>query len=201
MRHNADKISLIFNKSKNINNIKKSYVDPINIINDIDNIQNNKESVYLFESGDKATFLYERSCVNDLSFNYFQLYNKSAYHCLQEISKLLKIFAEEEEIDIKKNLFCIASEYETEFLEDCWYDSGGFRIPNFCGYWFLETNNESYIKVNNIKEEVSKGSVVMFESGARTEFFGISKAISFNITTLTKLIGQYPQKWMPIFPS
>jgi hypothetical protein len=201
MRHNADKISIIFDKNKIVKKIKISYVEPVDVILDIENIQNNKENVYIFESGDKAKFLYERSCVNDLSFNYFQLYNKSVYRAFQEISKLLKIFCEEEEINLKKNLFCIASEYETEFLEDYWYDAGGFGIPNFCGYWFLETNNESYIKVNDIKEQISSGAVVMFQSGARTEFSGISKAISFNITTLSKLIGQYPQKWMPIFPS
>lgn len=198
MRHNADKVNLIFNKSKTISDLEVSHIKPVEVITDIEKIYNTKEDVYIFESGDKAKFLYERSCINDLSFNYFQIYNKSIFYCFKEIIKLLKIIIEKKNINIDKNLFYITSEYETEFLEDCWYDSGGLGIPNFCGYWFLETKGDSYIKVNNVKQDVSNGSLVIFESGARTEFFGISKAISINITTLSKLIAQYPQKWMPI---
>lgn len=198
MRHNADKINLIFNKNKKIQDVEISYIEPINIISDIETIHNNKESVYSFKSGDKAEFLYERSCVNDLSFNYFQLYNKSSFLCLKEIINILKIYIEKRNIDINKNLFYITSEYETEFLEDYWYDSGGIGIPNFCGYWILESSDSAYIKANSIKKYVEKGSIVMFESGPRTEFYGIQKAISFNITTISKLVGQYPQKWMPL---
>lgn len=199
MRHNADKIHLIYSKGKEINDIAVSYVNPVKIISDIEKIYNNNENIYVFESGDRAKFLYERSCVNDLSFNYFQLYNKSAYECFRQIIKMLQGFAESRKINTDKNLFYMTSEYETEFLEGYWYDSGGVGIPNFCGYWFLETNDDSYMKINSEYVKVGTGSIVMFESGARSEFYGISKGISFNITTLSKLIGQYPQKWMPIY--
>lgn len=201
MKNDLNKIHLVFNKKKNENDIAVSFVYPIDVISDIEKVYSNKENVYVFESGEKAKFLYERSCVNDLSFNYFQLYNKSVYECFKQVVKILQNFVKNKNINIEKNLFYITSEYETEFLEGYWYDSGGIRIPNFCGYWFLETNDDPYLKIDSRYVKVGTGSLVMFEPGSKVEFFGIKKGISFNITTISKLVGQYPQKWMPIYIS
>lgn len=198
MQFNAHKKHLLFEKRNLFNEIKLSEVHPVDVEKDIEKIHNNKEKVYIFNSGDKAEFLYERSCVNDLSFNYFQIYNKSVFFAFKEIVNLLKNFCKEKNISVEKNLFYITSEYEKEFLEDYWYDSGGIGAPNFCGYWILKENGNAKIKVNSKEVEVVTGSIVLFESGAKTEFVGIETGISFNITTLSKLQSQYPQKWMPI---
>lgn len=198
MRKNSHKENVIFNKTKNTNFIRTSNVVPKNVVQDIENIKQNKENIYIFNSGDKAEFLYERSCVNDLSFNYFQIYNKSVYLCLKEITTMMFIILSEKQINKSKNNYYITSEYENNLREDVVYDTGGNGSPSFSGYWILEAKEESHIKINSTYKKVEEGSIVIFESGSHTEFSGISKAISFNISTLGKLIGQYPQKWMPI---
>lgn len=201
MRFNSTKEEVIFDKSKQEKALFIDLVFPNNVIQDIEEIKNNKESVYMFNSGDKADFLYERSCVNDLSFNYFQIYNKSIFLCYKKILHGLKELMSEKSISVEKNLYYITSEYETEFLEDYWYDTGGNGIPNFAGYWFLETKDDASIKINGQKIFVETGSIVIFLSGARTEFIGINKGISFNVATLSKIQSQYPQKWMPVILS
>lgn len=198
MRFNAHKENIVFQKNKKIKNVSHSNVQPIMVIEDIEKIYSNKEEVYIFESGDKAKFLYERSCVNDLSFNYFQVYNESVYNCLHEIKKILDKLIEDNNINKKRNLYYIASEYEVNFLEKYWYDTGGSSTNNFSGYWFLDTEEGSYIDINGEQHGVSIGSVIVFHAGSKTSFVNVNKAISFNITTLSKLVGQYPQKWMPI---
>lgn len=199
MRFNAHKENIIFeSKTKRKNNILISSVEQKNLLEDIEKIKNNKENIYIFKSGDKAEFLYERSCVNDLSFNYFQIYNKSVFKALEKIYSMTRELCIKNSIDINKTIYYITSEYEDEFLEDYWYDSGGMSIPSFCGYWFLETKDLSYIKVNDEKINISSGDIVMFESGSRTEFSNIEKGISFNIATLSQIKGQYPQKWTPM---
>lgn len=198
MRFNAHKENIFFEKNKKTNNLMFSQIKPKNVIEDIEKIYNQKEDVYFFESGDKANFLYERSCVNDLSFNYFQIYNESVYTCLKEIKTVLEKLLEKNKISKKRNLYYIASEYETDFLENFWYDTGGINITNFSGYWFLETKDNAEIKINNSSHPVSEGSLAIFQSGSRLEFLNVCKAISFNLTTINKLAGQYPQKWMPV---
>lgn len=198
MRINAHKEKIIFEKRKKIETVEVSKVKPTNVSQDIDKIQKNKENIYLFSSGDKADFLYKRSCVNDLSFNYFQIYNKSVYLCLKEIIKITKNLCEKRNVDTEKTTYFIASEHEVEFLEDYWYDTGGIEIPSFSGYWFLKTKKDSWIDINNKKYDVSDGSVIVFEASSKILFSGISEAISFNISTLSRIEGQYPQKWMPI---
>jgi hypothetical protein len=199
MRFNSHKENFIFDKKiKNGKDVLFSNVVPNNVTEEIFKIKNNKESVYIFNSGDKAEFLYERSCVNDLSFNYFQIYNKSVYFAYIEIKSMLVSFCKQKILNTNKLFYYITSEYEDEFLEDYWYDCGGIGSTSFCGYWFLETKKDSFIKINSIKYKVSLGDIIMFESGLKTEFFGINKAIVFNIATLSQIKGQYPQKWTPI---
>ncbi len=198
MALNTHKENMLFDRNKNIDYIQVSNIKPHLVIEDIEKIKNNKENIYIFKSGDKAEFLYERSCVNDLSFNYFQIYNKTVYKALKEICFMLQNICNDTNVDVKKNIYYITSEYEEDFFEDYWYDSGGVGVPSFCGYWFLETKDDAYIKVNKKINNVSSGDIVIFPSGTRTEFQGIYKGISFNISTLSKLVGQYPQKWMPI---
>lgn len=197
MRTNAHKENLIFERLKKNNVVLTSSVSPKNVLSDIDKIHNNQESVYIFESGDKANFLYNRFCVNDLSFNYLQLYNDSVYLCFIEIKKMLKEMIKKKSIS-DKTKFYISSEYESEFLQDFWYDVGGSSIQSFAGYWILETNEKPSISINRTLFDAPTGSIIMFGSGSQIELSGIKKAISFNISTINKIVGQYPQKWMPI---
>jgi hypothetical protein len=198
MRKNAHKENIIFEKNRKNNLISFSIIDPLNVIEDIEKIKENKENVYFFESGNKADFLYKRSCVNDLSFNYFQIYNKKIALCLNEISKEIKQFSKQSDTNTEKTHYYISSEYEEEFLEDFWYDTGGISSPSYSGYWFLKTNNKASITVNEVKYDVGEGSLAVFEAASKTLFSGIERGISFNVSTLSKIEGQYPQKWMPL---
>jgi len=198
MRTNAHKENIIFQRSKNYNVVKLSQIYPNNVLEDIDEVLNNKEDVYIFESGDKANFLYHRDTIDRLSFNYYQIYNKSIYLCFKEIVSMLSEAVNECQIDKKRNMYYLTSEYETEFIEDFWYDTGGIGVPIFAGYWFLNVSDSSYIKINDEKYLISEGSLILFQSGAKTSFHNVNKAISFNISTISKIYSQYPQKWMPI---
>lgn len=198
MRNNAHKESILFEKIKRSNIVLTSEIIPKNVIEDIDFIRNSKEEVYLFNGGDRASFIYDRSCVNDLSFNYFQLYNESVYLCFKEVVSLLSIISGKREINVIKNKYYLTSEYEESFRDDVLYDTGGGGAPSFSGYWILEANEDAIIKINSRETEVVVGTIIVFESGADIQFKNIEKAISFNLSTLSRIPDQYPQKWMPI---
>jgi hypothetical protein len=195
---NSHKEEVIFDRSGVKNIVFSDHQDTYGVLDDIEKIKNNKENVFIFNSGHKADFLYERSCINDLSFNYFQIYNENINMVLKKIINGVKDIYKEYEISITRNNYYISSEYEDNLLEDYWYDSGGTKVPSLCGYWVLESKDNSYIKINEKKINTMDGSLIIFEAGRRTEFKGILKAISFNISNLSKLTNQYPQKWMPM---
>lgn len=168
-----------------------------NVYEEIKKVQSSKESVYNFSSGTTANFLYERSCVNDLSFNCFQVYNEEIYYAFKKIKKMLKEICDFHNLDITKNKYYLTSELEENFLENYKYDLGGIRIPVFGGYWILECDN-AHIMVDDKKIGLIPGTIVLFEAGRKISFKNVSKAICFNISTLNKIKNQYPQKWMPI---
>lgn len=197
MRVNAHKENLVFEKFRKNNLAITSFIEPKNVIEDIEKIHNNKEKVYIFNSGDSAEFLYERSCVNDLSFNYLQMYNASVYLCFSEIVKMLKSAVEEKQLS-PKSMFYITSEYEKDFMDNFIYDTGGSSNQSFAGYWFLKTMDNPTIIINGNTVSCPEGTIVLFGSGSQTQFNDVDCAISFNISTLSKLAGQYPQKWTPI---
>jgi len=198
MKTNAHKESVLFEKIKRSNLVLTSEIIPKNVIEDIDFIRNSKEEVYLFNGGDRASFVYDRSCVNDLSFNYFQLYNESVYLCFKEVVSLLSIISGKREINTVKNKYYLTSEYEEYFRDDVLYDTGGGGAPSFSGYWILQANEDASIKINSTETEVVIGTIVVFESGVDIQLRNIEKAISFNLSTLSRIPDQYPQKWMPI---
>ena len=198
MRFNATKETDVFYRKSKKEVVLKESSEIENVLEDIKKIKNNSEQVLIFSEGDTADFLYERSCVNDLSFNYFQIYNESTYNCLNKIKAMLKEICKIHEVSISKNLYFISSEYEEEFLEDFWYDSGGIRIPIFCGYWILESDEGSFMTVDENKIDLVPGTLVVFEAGKKNSFSNVKSAISFNISTLSKIKNQYPQKWMPL---
>lgn len=198
MRTNAHKENVLFEKVKRSNLVLTSEIIPKNVIEDIDFIRNSKEEIYLFSGGDRANFIYDRSCVNDLSFNYFQLYNESVYLCFKEVSSLLSIISKKREINTVKNKYYLTSEYEEYFRDDVLYDTGGGGAPSFSGYWILKANEDATIKINSQETRVIVGTIIVFESGADIQFKNVEKAISFNLSTLSRIPDQYPQKWMPI---
>lgn len=198
MRLNIHKEPILF--AKNENKIKV-FCDNQNVEEVSENIKDivtKKEKIYLFSSGDKADFLYEKSCIDENYFNYFSIYNKNINSALSKIKKLLINACNEYKISKNKNIYYISSSYENNFLEDYWYDFGGIKIPVFCGYWFLDTEKNSYIKIENKKINVENGSIVLFEAGCKISFSGINEGITFSLSTLSKIQNQYPQKWMPI---
>lgn len=198
MRKNYEKEHTIFQRNPQKNIILENFQEIDSVIEQINNIKNNKEELYIFNSGVKADFLYERSCVNDLSFNYLQIYNKNVHSCVRKISQDIKTMCESYQISMSKNMFFITSDYELDFSEDFWYDTGGTKIPSFSGYWFLETKEDAFISIEDKDIDVMPGKIVCFEASRKTIFKNVESAISFNVTTLSKLEGQYPQKWMPI---
>jgi hypothetical protein len=177
--------------------IIKEFSEIKNVYEEIKRVQSNKESVYNFSSGTTAEFLYERSCVNDLSFNCFQIYNENIYYAFKKIKEMLQEICNFHKIDVTKNKYYLTSEILEEFLEDYKYDFGGIRIPVFGGYWILECNNAQII-VDDKQIDVMPGTIVLFEAGRKISFKNVDRAISFNISTLNKIKNQYPQKWMPI---
>lgn len=197
MRKNVEKEQLLFKKNKIFFLIDNQETQGV-----LDLIQENikeEEKFYLFSSGVKADFLYEKKIIDSTKFNYFQIYEKNIYHCLKKIKKMLEDSCKKYEINIDKSMYYVTSSYEDEFLPEYWYDFGGIKIPAFCGYWFLDVEEESYIDINGEKVNIENGTVIMFEPGYRLSFSGVNSAISFNINTLSKIKNQYPQKWMPIF--
>jgi hypothetical protein len=177
--------------------ILKDFSESNGVSEEIQKIKSNKESIYHFSSGTEAEFLYQRSCVNDLSFNCFQVYNENIYSAFKKIKDMIEEICSFHTIDAKKNKYYLTSEISEEFLENYLYDFGGIRIPVFGGVWFLESENGS-ICIDDEVIDVVPGTIVLFEAGRKFSFKNISKAISFNVSTLNKIKNQYPQKWMPI---
>jgi hypothetical protein len=177
--------------------VVEGFSDSSEVFEEIEKIRSSKESVYHFSSGLEAKFLYERSCVNDLSFNCFQIYNEKIYHGFKTIKNMMEEICSFHKLDLTKNKYYLTSELLQEFLDEYQYDFGGIRVPVFGGYWILESNNGSIV-IDEEEIEVVPGKIVLFEAGRKFYFKNISKAISFNISTLNKIKNQYPQKWMPI---
>jgi hypothetical protein len=196
MRKNVDKEQILFQKNKKIFFIENQPSENTHEL--INSTIEEKEKVYLFSSGNKADFLYEKKIVNKTNFNYFQIYDEKFYQSLQKIKKLLNQACDKYQINKEKNIYYIASSYENNFSSDFWYDFGGIKIPVFCGYWFIDVENESSISIDGENVKIENGTIILFEPGHKLSFNGVNAAISFNLSTLSKIKNHYPQKWMPI---
>jgi hypothetical protein len=175
-----------------------SQFDPKNILHIIQNVENEKEDFYVFNQGKKAEFLYSQTSINDFSFNIFQIYEKDIFDALQKIKEMFEEISSQYEINKKRNRYYISSNLETNFIENFWHDSGGMKIPVFAGYWILESKNDAKIIFEKVEADVFPGTVIIFDASKKYSFSNISAGISFNISTLSKIQQQYPQKWMPL---
>jgi len=179
----------------------KIFIDrsnPKDVLKNIENYKNNQESFYIFNQGKKADFLYSKSAINNFSFNYFQIYDKNIFDAFQKIKEMFGTTLNEYAIDPKRNRYYIASELEKDFSENFWYDMGGMKIPVFAGYWFLECKDNAKIIFDEIDFDVYDGLIILFDASKKYSFKNVSSAISFNISTLSKIQNQYPQKWIPM---
>jgi hypothetical protein len=161
-------------------------------------VQKSQEGIYIFKSGDRADFLYNKNVVNNLSFNPLQIYNREIRNLYNLIQKNLEALCQEYEINKEKNMYFITSEYESIIEENFVYDTGGIRIPCFAGYYFTSCEKNSYIQIEKEKINIQEGSLILFEAGHNTVFTNVKECLSFNIAPLSMIQGQYPQKWMPI---
>lgn len=185
-------------KNSKRNSILISDCFPQLVLENILKIQEDRETVYLFEKGQKASFLYDRSCVNDLSFNPLQVYDKNIFDAFQIIKTMWGKMCVLNNLDVNKNRYYITSEINNISSSNFWYDDGGIRIPVFSGHWILECQDNPSININNEDVQLQRGSIVMFEAGKKYSFSNISVILSFNISTYSKIVNQYPQKWMPL---
>jgi hypothetical protein len=179
----------------------KIFIDksnPKNVLESIKNSKKEKEDFYIFNQGKKADFLESRLSTNNFSFNCFQVYNQNIFDGFQKIKEMFNVISGEYAIDKKRNRYYITSELEKDFSEDFWYDMGGMKIPVFAGYWFLECKDNAKIIFDQIDFDVYSGSIILFDASKKYSFKNVSSAISFNISTLSKIQNQYPQKWMPL---
>jgi len=161
-------------------------------------VQKSQEDIYIFNSGDRADFLYNRNVVNALSFNPLQIYNREIRSLYNLIQKNLETLCQEYEINKGKSMYFITSEYESIIEEGFVYDTGGIRIPCFAGYYFTDCEKNSYIQIEKEKINVEVGTLILFEAGHDTVFKNVKECLSFNIAPLSMIQGQYPQKWAPI---
>lgn len=189
--------SIIYRKKEKFKSILDN-VDVSNVENTIKNIINEKQDTYIFKFGDRAELIDSSSVINSMFFNPLQIYSFEIRNIFNLIKKMLAELCKQYDINIEKNMYFISSEYENELLNNYIYDTGGIRIPCFSGYCFLNCKDDSYIKIENKKIEISNGSIILFESGHKIKFNNVESAISFNISPISMLAGQYPQKWMPV---
>ncbi len=188
----------IFQKRFKRNSILISNSSAKLVLENILKVQENKEKMYFFKQGHEAEFLYERSCVNDLSFNPLQVYDKNIHDAFQTIKQMLLKMCDENSLDVFKNKYYITSEINNDLRSGFWYDVGGIRIPVFAGHWILECQENPSMEVDGEFVELKRGDIIMFEGGKKYSFSNISIILSFNISTFSKIVNQYPQKWMPL---
>jgi hypothetical protein len=172
--------------------------NPKDVLENIEKYKNNKESFYIFNQGKKADFLYSQSPINNFSFNYFQIYDKNIFDAFQKIKEMFNVLSGEYQISKERNRYYLASELENNFFENGLYDVGGMKIPVFAGYWFLKCQENAKIIFDEISFDIYEGSTILFDASKKYSFKNVSSAISFNISTLSKIQNQYPQKWIPM---
>lgn len=190
-------ISGIFKKNKN-NFYIKTNVFSENIKEKIIKESKSQEEVYIFESGDSAKFLGNKEIVDKLSVNYLQIYDPDIRNIFDQIKNIFNQMMIKSEIKKDKFMYYITSEYEYSLKNDYWYDCGGDAKISLCGYYFFDVEDDSFIIFDDEKIDILKNDLIIFFSGKKISFNNINEAISFNISPLKHISGQYPQKWMPL---
>ncbi len=189
---------ILYRKNDDVVIFKYSNVDVSNILDLIEDYNTYRDHMLHFKSGVSADWVREQAVAGDLSKNILGIYDSNMYTILMKIKKLLIEACNKYEINIEKSKYYISSEHESYQLKDAWYDFGGIRIPCFSGMVFLKTDG-SKITVGNESIIPSEGDILLFEAGHKITYGSESfNMISFSIAPLSMLVGQYPQKWIPI---
>lgn len=189
--------SRLFNRNKDIFYIKEN-VACNNIKEKIIKESTSQEEIYIFEGGSSAKFMGKKEIADKLSLNYLQIYDKDIRKILNQIKKSFNYVTEKNNINKEKLMYYITSDYENNLRNDCWYDCGGDQKISLCGYYFFDVEEDSYITIDKTKINIAKDDLIIFFAGKKISFFNIKEAISFNISPLSYISGQYPQKWMPL---
>jgi len=165
----------------------------------IDVVKNNFDSIYLFESGDRAKLLDQIVTYDPRQFNVFGIYDQAIYLAYKDIVDCLIEECSNKNVNIKKCEYYISSEYfnskvDPKFL----YDFGGVSIPCFNGLISLQ-NKEIVVYLNGKEQALSQGTMLFFESGKSIKYDATElECIYFNIAPRFMIQDQYPFKWIPI---
>jgi hypothetical protein len=172
--------------------------NPKGILEDVINKVYPPDQVYKFNSGFKADLIGQIPVENLDSKNYFGAYNNNINKALQSIKELLLKALEYYELSSKEGYY-ISSEYTDDIRTDVWYDMGGTRIPCFSGIYFIDSDQDSTIKINNETFKTPSGAILLFEAGKKVVYSNNNiKILTFSIAPIPMLEKQYPQKWIPI---
>ncbi len=156
------------------------------------------EEKFLFVSGTKAESVSNDLIIDDRTRNYFSMYNENLLSIFKKNKFLLKDACEHYDINCEKSSYHISSEYIESFRSDAWYDTGGIKVPSFTSICVLESQDGSFIKIDDESVQVEPGSILFFEAGRKIRYSEDIKVLSCNISPMSMLQFQYPQKWIPI---
>lgn len=194
--NNAEKI--LINKTTKPFYIFKSNLKLDGLLKNVINKKIDLDHVYRFTGGLKAEFLGSIPVEDPNAKNYLASYDKEINLLLKEIVVLFKQSLNYYGLS-SNTPYYISSCYFEEIRTDVWYDIGGGGIPCFSGLYFVESNKDSNITVNDVKETCPKGSLLLFESGKKIVYSdNTTKVLSFSIAPLSMIEKQYPHKWIPI---
>lgn len=172
--------------------------NPKGILEEVINKVYPPDQVYKFNSGFKADFIGQIPVENLDSKNYLGAYNSNINKVLKSIRELLLEALDYYELSSKEGYY-ISSEYVDDIRTDVWYDMGGMRIPCFSGVYFIESAENSTLKINNEIFKTPPGSILLFEAGKRVVYSDSNiKVLTFSVAPIPLLEKQYPQKWIPI---
>lgn len=178
--------------------IFKSNINLNGLIKNVIKKETPLDHVYRFTGGLKAEFLGSIPVEDPNAKNYLSTYDKEINDLLKEIVVLFKKALLH--YNLSKDIpYYISSSYSEDIRTDVWYDIGGGGIPCFSGLYFIESEKDSKVSVNNIVESSSNGCLLLFESGKKIVYDSNDiKVLSFSIAPLSMLERQYPHKWIPI---
>lgn len=189
---------MLFRNNRDVILFKSTNNNVDNIIKIINDNEKYYDHVLHFNGGVSAELIKEQSVIGKLSNNVMSIYNTTIHNLLIKIKELLIESCNKYEINVDKTKFYLSSEYIDGVDSNAWYDTGGVRAPCFSGIIVLDCSS-GILKIGKEKINVSKGDIVLFESGHRITYEDNSiKIISFVLSPISLLDGQYPQKWIPI---
>lgn len=177
----------------------KGFVNAENFSQIINNVLNQEEQFFVFESGNSAKSLGGKRVVDLNTFNFFSLYDSNVFKSFNTVKEMLNQICLELNVNAKSSQFYISSQYFNGNVDQSLlYDFGGLKIPCFSGIISLQKKDFA-IYFNDGQVNISFGDALIFEAGKEVRFDTADlECIYFYIAPLFMLERQYPQKWIPI---